>query len=41
MIIFIVLYVKEIKVLQFRTLNGDYGVLYISDHYPIEIVIRL
>ena len=34
-------FVKDIMVLQFRTLNGDYGVPYISDHYPIEIVIRL
>lgn len=25
----------------FRTLDGDYGVPYISDHYPIEIVIKL
>ena len=28
-------------VLRFRTLDGDYGVPYISDHYPIEIVVRL
>ena len=34
-------FVKDIKVLQFRTLNGDYGVPYISDHYPIEVVIKL
>ena len=32
-------FVKHLSVLQFRTLNGDYGVPYISDHYPIEIVI--
>lgn len=32
-------FVKYLSVLQFRTLNGDYGVPYISDHYPIEIVI--
>ncbi len=34
-------FVREVKVKRFRTLNGDYGVPYISDHYPIEIVIRL
>ena len=30
-----------IEVKQYRILNGDYGVPYISDHYPIEVVIRL
>ena len=34
-------FVKDAKVLRFRTLDGDYGVPYISDHYPIEITIRL
>lgn len=34
-------FVKDVEVVSFRTLNGDYGVPYISDHYPIEIVIRL
>ena len=30
-----------IEVKQYRILDGDYGVPYISDHYPIEMVIRL
>ena len=34
-------FVRKMKVKQFRTLDGDYGVPYISDHYPIEMVIRL
>ena len=34
-------FVRDVKVMQFRTLDGDYGVPYISDHYPIELVIRL
>lgn len=34
-------FVKDLKVVRFRTLDGDYGVPYISDHYPIEMVIRL
>ncbi|MBO7100785.1 MAG: endonuclease/exonuclease/phosphatase family protein [Bacteroidales bacterium] len=34
-------FVKGLEVVSFRTLDGDYGVPYISDHYPIEIVIRL
>ncbi len=34
-------FVKGCEVVSFRTLDGDYGVPYISDHYPIEIVIRL
>ena len=33
-------FVKNLKVRQFRTLDGDYGVPYISDHYPIEITIK-
>lgn len=34
-------FVRDVMVLRFRTLNGDYGVPYISDHYPIEILFRL
>ena len=34
-------FVRDVKVKQFRTLDGNYGVPYISDHYPIEIVIGL
>lgn len=30
-----------IEVKQYRILDGDYGVPYISDHYPIEMVIEL
>ena len=33
-------FVRDVKVKQFRTLDGDYGVPYISDHYPIEMVIE-
>ena len=34
-------FVRDIKVLRFHTLNGNYGAPYISDHYPIEILFRL
>lgn len=34
-------FVRNVKVRQFRTLDGNYGVPYISDHYPIEMVIGL
>jgi len=34
-------FVRGVKVKRFVTLNGDYGVPYISDHYPIEMVIKL
>ncbi|MBR0077770.1 MAG: endonuclease/exonuclease/phosphatase family protein [Bacteroidales bacterium] len=34
-------FVRDVKVKQFRTLDGNYGVPYISDHYPIEVVIGL
>ena len=34
-------FVKDLEVVSFRTLNGDYGVPYISDHYPIEMIINL
>ena len=33
-------FVRSAKVKSFRTLDGDYGVPYISDHYPIEIVVE-
>ena len=33
-------FVHKLKVIRFRTLNGDYGVPYISDHYPIEITVK-
>ena len=31
----------KLRCLQFRTLKGDYGAPYISDHYPIEMVFTL
>lgn len=34
-------FVRNVKVKCFRTLDGDYGVPYISDHYPIEMIINL
>lgn len=34
-------FVRNVKVKQFRTLDSNYGVPYISDHYPIEMVIEL
>lgn len=34
-------FVRDARVRRFRTLDGDYGVPYISDHYPIEIKINL
>ena len=34
-------FVRDVKVRRFRTLDGDYGVPYISDHYPIEIVLSI
>ena len=34
-------FVRDATVKSFRTLDGDYGVPYISDHYPIEITVRL
>ena len=33
-------FIKDFEVVNFRTLDGDYGVPYISDHYPIEITFR-
>lgn len=34
-------FVRDMKVLRFRTLDDDYGVPYISDHYPIEVTISI
>ena len=34
-------FVRNIKVKEYRILDGDYGVPYLSDHYPIEMVIEL
>ena len=31
--------VKDLNVVSFRTLDGDYGVPYISDHYPIAVTV--
>lgn len=33
--------VRDMEVLTFRTLDGDYGVPYISDHYPIELRVKI
>ena len=33
-------FVRGLTVEQFRTLDGDYGVPYISDHYPIAITVK-
>ena len=34
-------FVRNVDVKSFQILDSDYGVPYISDHYPIEIVIKL
>lgn len=34
-------FVRNMEVARFRTLDGDYGVPYISDHYPIAITVSL
>ena len=34
-------FVRNVQVLRFSTLDGDYGVPYISDHYPIELTLSL
>ena len=34
-------FVRNMEVARFRTLDGDYGVPYISDHYPVEITVVL
>lgn len=34
-------FVRGLKVESFQTLDGDYGVPYISDHYPIEVILSL
>lgn len=31
-------FARGIRVKEFHTLNGDYGVEYISDHYPVKLV---
>ncbi|MDR3046369.1 MAG: endonuclease/exonuclease/phosphatase family protein [Bacteroidales bacterium] len=35
------IFCKNIECKSFRTLDGDYGVPYISDHYPIEFVFEI
>ena len=35
------LFLRDAAPLSFRTLTGEYGAAYISDHYPIAVVIRL
>ena len=35
------LYIRKINLISFETLDGDYGVPYISDHYPIAIEFEL
>ncbi|MBP5548421.1 MAG: endonuclease/exonuclease/phosphatase family protein [Bacteroidales bacterium] len=39
--IFDYIFVKNIQVIRFKTLVKGYGVPYISDHYPIEIIFSL
>ncbi|MCQ2294683.1 MAG: endonuclease/exonuclease/phosphatase family protein [Bacteroidales bacterium] len=34
-------FVRQSQVSRFRTLNGDYGVPYISDHYPVMMEFRV
>lgn len=34
-------FVRGVRVKSYRILDGDYGVPYLSDHYPIEMVIEL
>lgn len=34
-------FLKNAKALSFRTLDDNYGVPYISDHYPIETIVKL
>ena len=34
-------FVRNLKVKTFETLNGDYGIPYLSDHYPILITVEL
>lgn len=33
--------VRDINVQRFRTINKDYGVPYISNHYPVRMIIKL
>ena len=35
------IFVRDLRVLRFRTLDGDYGVPYISDYYPIAVTVQL
>lgn len=35
------IFYKNAEVLDFKTLNGDYGKPYISDHYPIKATFRM
>jgi endonuclease/exonuclease/phosphatase family metal-dependent hydrolase len=35
------IFCKNVKCISFRTLVGDYGAPYISDHYPIEFIFEL
>lgn len=35
------IYAINVECIAFRTLNGDYGAPYISDHYPIEFVFKI
>ena len=32
---------KNAEVLDFKTLNGDYGKPYISDHYPVMATMKI
>lgn len=34
-------FVRGWDVAEFHTLNGDYGVPYISDHYPVKVTLRI
>ena len=34
------IFVRGFKVKEFHTLNGDYGVPYISDHYPVKLIVE-
>ena len=32
---------RKIKCSEYRTLDGDYGAKYISDHYPLEVIFKM
>lgn len=34
-------FLRNAKAISFRTLDGNYGAPYISDHYPIEVIVEL